>query len=75
MSIRKEFEKWIAKNFKGLSAYTLGQFLRIEEGFCTEYIDEMIYVELYKVFTKQATDKESNNFEYIKWAVENCAWL
>ena len=76
MSIHKEFEKWISKNFNGLSAYTLGQLLRMEYGFLNEHdTQEMIYVDLYHVFTKSATDKEMDTYNACMDIVHECAWL
>lgn len=75
MSIRKEFEKWISRNFKGLSAHTLYQFLTMETWLPLDYAQNMVYVDLYHVFTKQATETEYNSYETCKDMVDKCAWL
>lgn len=76
MSIRKEFEKWISKNFKGLSAHTLFQFIFGEmEWLPMDYVQNMIYVDLYHVFTKSANEKEQNTYDTCKTMVDACAWL
>ena len=39
------------------------------------HIMDMVYVDLYHVFTKCANDNERNTFETIKDIVDSCAWL
>ena len=76
MNISKLFNAWIASNFKGLSALTLGQFIRMEyPGISENEVQNMIYVDLYQVFTKKCTDKERKIYAICKDIVESCAWL
>ena len=76
MNITKLFNAWIASNFKGLSAHTLFQFLCMEHDFLPEtYVSDMVYVDLYHVFTKSANDSERNTFNAVKDIVDSCAWL
>lgn len=69
-----KFEKWIGQNFKGLSAHTLYQFLCMEIPF-TEYCNNMVYVDLFHVFTGEATEEERASFDTVSMLIEACAWL
>ena len=75
MSIRKHFNEWISRNFKGLSAHTLRQFLMMED--CPVFIDadNFVYVTLYHVFQKQSTEEERNMFDAVQNVVLSCEWL
>ncbi len=74
--MEKAFQNWIEKNFKGLSTITLCQFIGMELDFLpVDYISNMVYVDLFHVFTKKATDKERNTFNTISDIVASCAWL
>lgn len=76
MSIQKSFNDWISRKFKGLSTHTLCQFIGMELDFLpTDYISNMVYVDLFHVFTKKATQKEQDSFDVISVLVENCTWL
>lgn len=76
MSISKLFNGWIASNFKKLSTTTLCQLIGMECSFLPkDHISNMVYVDLYHVFTNSATDKERDTFDTIKDIVDNCAWL
>ena len=76
MNISKLFNGWIASNFKGLSTTTLCQLIGMEQDFLPQaHIMDMVYVDLYHVFTKCANDNERNTFETIKDIVDSCAWL
>ena len=50
---RKQFDAWISRNFKGLSAYTLYQYLVKFHGFSESYADEIVFVKLFNYFTKK----------------------
>lgn len=81
MNKTKLFNKWISNNFRGLSLDTLAQFIKFDD--CQlpsfykwpEAIDDLIYVQLYHVFTKSYTEDEFTMFELLKNMVNNCAWL
>ena len=74
--MEKAFQKWIDKNFKGLSTLTLCQFIGMELDFLPQdYISNMVYVDLFHVFTKKATEKEHATFDTIFGLVESCTWL
>ena len=76
MNITKLFNGWIASIFKGLSTTTLCQLIGMECNFLPQdYISNMVYVDLYHVFTKSANDKERSTFETIKDIVDSCDWL
>ena len=76
MNITNFFNTWIASNFKGLSAHTLFQFLCMEYDFLgKDYVSNMVYVDLYHVFIKTATNKEHDTFNTIKDIINSCAWL
>lgn len=80
MNIKKLFDSWIGKEFRGLSARTLYQFIMIEcikpfSMYSKEDADEMVYIQLYQYFTGKRTDELRNNYELIKFLVENCTWL
>ena len=70
----KKFEAWICKNFKGLSAHTLYQFLLMEIG-GTDYCNNLVYVDLFHVFIGKASENEMMSFESVCEMVECCAWL
>lgn len=73
--MRKFFNAWVSRNFKGLSAHTLAEFLRLE-GFFAEYADNMVYVTLFNYATKNDTSDEAfNAFECVRELVEACEWL
>ena len=72
----KKFNAWISKNFKGLSAHTLFQFLCMECPQIPEHhISNMVHVDLYHVFCGTANDDEQNTFNAITDIVCQCAWL
>lgn len=80
MNINKLFDSWIGKNFRGLSAHTLYQFLIIEcikpfSNYTKHQADEMVYIQLYQYFTGKRTDELRNNYEFIKFFVDKCEWL
>ena len=76
MNISKLFNGWIASNFKGLSTTTLCQLIGIEYNFLPkDYISNMVYVDLYHVFTKSANDKERDTFDTVKNIIDSCAWV
>ena len=47
MSDRKFFNTWVSKNFKGLSAHTLTQFLEKFCGFSKDYCMTIVYEKLF----------------------------
>ena len=75
MSTNKSFNNWIATNFKGLSAKTLKQLILKEYALPIEYVDNMIYVDLFGYFTKIRNDNNTNTFLFCKDVVCSCAWL
>lgn len=80
MNISKLFNEWVSKNFRGLSAHTLYQFLIIEcikpfSMYSKTQADEMVNVQLYQYFTGKRTDELRNNYEFIKFIVDRCTWL
>ena len=77
MNDNKLFNSWISKNFKGLSARTLRQLVLAEVGwkYFENHIMNMIYVDLFHVFTNTATDNELETYNTIASIVNNCAWL
>ena len=75
MSVKKEFNKWIAKRFKGLSPHTLFQLIEKEFMLPKEYISNMIYVDLFHVFINSATEKETGTYMIVKHTVDNYNWL
>lgn len=75
MSINKMFNNWVSKNFRGLSAHTLCQLIGMEYMLPWDYINNMVYVDLFNVFTKNATEKEQDSYYTVLRMVENCSWL
>ena len=79
MNINKHFNAWIGSNFKGLSAYSLCQFLLMEYGFffCEDIVEvnNLVYSTLYEYFVGNHDDTHTKNFEFCVELVENCAWL
>lgn len=79
MNINKHFNAWISKNFKGLSAHTLCQFIKMFEEeflqFCSDTIDNYVYVTLYRVFIGIASEEEVISFNVLVDIVEDCEWL
>ena len=76
MSDRKFFNAWVSKNFKGLSAHTLTQFLEKFCGFSKDYCMTIVYEKLFDYATKKdTTDNTTQLFDAVKDCVENCAWL
>ena len=74
--MNKAFNNWISDNFKGLSAHTLVQFLVMEYGTLnSEYANNMVYCDLWAVFTGKAHDKERRIFDKIEYMVLSCDWL
>ena len=73
--IRKEFDNWVSKNFKGLSAYTLTQLLKSETILSHEYIDEMVYVDLFNMFIGKTNDETQNKFDACTYWVSCISWL
>lgn len=75
MSESKFFNAWIKRNFKGLSAHTLAQFLRME-GYIHPYVDDLVYVTLFNYATKKdASEDAVNAFIWTRDLVANCEWL
>jgi len=82
MNINKKFNEWISLTFKGLSAHTLIQFIKMNVDNIYMYwfhydeeIDNFVYVNLFHVFIKTASENELKEFECLIDAVNNCAWL
>ena len=79
--MNKKFNEWIASNFKGLSAHTLCQFLTMEDNtriitLPVEYVDNMVYVDLFRVFTgMNVHDAERKSYESVLAMVNSCSWL
>ena len=75
MSTTKFFNNWIKRNFKGLSAHTLAQFLRLG-GYIHPYVDELVYVRLFNLATGKDTSEDTRNeFAWLQQLVNECAWL
>lgn len=75
MNINKLFNTWIGRNFKGLSAHTLFQFLCMGMRGYEDYYSNMVYVDLFHVFIGKATEEERASFDAVSALVEECAWL
>lgn len=84
MNKSKLFNKWIADNFSGLSAFTLTQLLsmnmehNVPSLMFNSYIKdikELVYVTLYEFFIGKRTDEHWNAYNLCKATVQNCAWL
>ena len=73
---RKQFDAWISRNFNGLSAYTLYQYLVKFHGFSESYADEIVFVNLFNYFTKKdCGDNNTQLFCRCKEIVSACEWL
>lgn len=75
MSIKKKFNAWISRNFKGLSAHTLCQFLCTEMFYFNEEANNTVYADMYAVFCNNASTEQHNIFDAIKIFVDACEWL
>ena len=75
MKTNKFFNEWIATNFKGLSAKTLKQFILKEYALPVDYVDNMIYVDLFGYFARVRNDHNTDVFLFCKDVVTNCIWL
>ena len=75
--IRNNFNNWISKNFKGLSAFTLVQLLKQElSAFPRTYIEDSVYVDLFNLFTgKDTSDDTQNVFNICVDIVASVEWL
>lgn len=84
-SINAQYNKWVKKNFKGLSAHTLKQtvlhFMKDEiygeymRQSMTNVIDTDVYVHLYNYFTGSRTVKCVDTYNSYKNIVDLCKWL
>lgn len=77
-SIQQKFNEWISKRFQGLSAHTLCQLIEMETkdiSLPTDYINNMVYVDIFHVFTCQATESERNSYNAVSQIVNNCLWI
>lgn len=74
MSIKKEFNNWVSRNFKGLYPETLVQFLCME-GYTSFYADEYVYIDLFHVFNGTANEDERETYNAVSALVSNCEWL
>ena len=73
---KKQFDAWVSRNFKGLSAYTLYQYLVKFHGFSESYADEIVFVNLFNYFTKKdCGDNNTQLFYGCKEIVFACEWL
>lgn len=79
MNINKKFNAWIASKFRGLSAHTLCQFIKMFEEecwqFCSDTIDNFVYVTLFRVFVGIASEEEVISYNVLVDLVEDCEWL
>ena len=76
MSDRKFFNTWVSKNFKGLSAHTLTQFLEKFCDFSKDYCMTIVYEKLFDYATKRdISDNTTQLFNADKDSVENSASL
>ena len=75
MSTNKLFDNWVSKNFNGLSAATLCQLIGMQCMLAKEWIDSMVYVDLFHYFTGSRLDQNVNTFEFCKDVVKYCEWL
>ena len=75
MSINKKFDAWIASNFRGLSPHTLCQIISLEYFIPKHEISNMVYVDLFKVFNRTATDKEQYKYQWVNDVVARCDYL
>ena len=74
--IRNGFDNWIGRHFKGLSAFTLSQLLKMETNMAHAYIEDIVYVDLFNMFLKKDTCQETKcKFDYCKYVVECANWL
>lgn len=74
--IRNSFDSWISKNFKGLSALTLVQLLKIETSMSDAEIENLVYVDLFNYFTgKDRTGEATDKFDACQYFVECVDWL
>lgn len=62
----RKFEKFINDNFKGLSTSTLFQYLEKYAGFDKSFVDSVIFVNIYNVFSGKAHDKDNDIFHTTK---------
>lgn len=79
MNINKKFNAWIESKFRGLSAHSLCQFIQMFEEecwqFCSDTINNFVYVTLYRVFIGIASEDETIACETLAIIVEDCEWL
>ena len=74
--VKKQFDAWISRNFKGLSAYTLYQYLVKFHCFSESYADEIVFVKLFNYFTKKdCSDNNTQLFYGCKEIISTCEWL
>ena len=74
--IRNTFDSWIAKNFKGLSSFTLVQLFKMETSISDAEIENTVYVDLFNYFTgKDKSGETRDKFEACKYFVECIDWL
>lgn len=79
--IPKKFNEWVSKNFKGLSAYTLCQFLLMDfkDSFSLSFyksdVDNMVNVLLFEYMCGNHDDDHTKNFMGIQMLVNECSWL
>lgn len=75
MNINKKFNAWISRNFKGLSAHTLYQFLCTECFYMPTEASNTVYADIYAVFCNNANDDQRNIFANVQMFVGICEWL
>lgn len=73
---RNGFDNWVGKHFKGLSAFTLVQLLKMETTMVHVYIEDMVYVNFFNKFIGKDTSQETQNaFDFCKNLAESVSWL
>ena len=78
MNINRLFNQFISRNFKGLSTATLCQFIKLYSGLSfvnNTYINNLVYVDIYHVFTGCQTEEEQHSYDAVKAMVASCDWL
>ena len=75
MKAAEHFNNWIAKNFRGLSAKTLVDYLLMDGIYTHEEADNIVYVTLYSIFIHKPIFGAIKVFEGLKIDLEYCDWL
>ena len=75
-TVLNNFNSWISTHFKGLSAFTLVQLLKMETPFPHAIIEDDVYVDLFNFFCgKDTTENTRNKFEAYVDFVACVTWL